>query len=68
MPRAAPLALPSGRLAPERVHKEVMQRARAFRIFEIQVALARNQQLLSDAQAALSFIDEVFNVCTPRRF
>jgi hypothetical protein len=39
-----------------------MQRARAFRIFEIQVALARNQMLLSDAQAALTFIEEVLNI------
>jgi hypothetical protein len=62
MSRAAPPASPSGRLAPERVHKEVMQRARAFRIFEIQVALARNQMLLSDAQAALTFIEEVLNI------
>jgi hypothetical protein len=59
MPRAAPPPWPSGRLAPERAHKEVMQRARAFRIFEIQVGLARNHHLLADARAALSFVDEV---------
>lgn len=48
----------STRLAPERDHREVMQRARAFRIFEIHVALSRNDRLATEARGMLATLQD----------
>mmetsp|Transcript_21014 Transcript_21014/g.24838 ORF Transcript_21014/g.24838 Transcript_21014/m.24838 type:complete len:716 (+) Transcript_21014:82-2229(+) len=48
----------STRLVPERNHREVMQRARAFRIFEIQCAIVKNRESLEDTQDIIEFLTD----------
>jgi hypothetical protein len=47
----------SNRLAPERNHREVMQRARAFRIFEIHCAIVKNKRKKQDIENTIEHLE-----------
>lgn len=47
----------STRLAAERNHREVMQRARAFSIFEIQCAIVKNHRQTQDIQDTIQHLE-----------